>query len=538
MERKDLLQRHGELEELKQPELAEFRDLQRLFRPGEQEPGAQGQGGAVSEHLYDSTGMLAAENFSGGMFANTVNPADRWMALGLEDEDLAQWKPVALHLEQITNKVFASAAPASSQFYSEAPSQLGDLGVFGTGTMYSGANLETRRFVDKAVPVANSYFDVNLDGDVTEFNRDFGETIKVRHLRQRWRDAPGLDMFDENRPVRLIHATYPNPDFQPGALGDKGKAFASAYFSPDLQNFMVRGGDHEFPYHVIPWSKRSHRVWAYGPGHLARPDMATINEAGRTNIIGMHWDAEPIWLAGGDDGLYFSADDLYPDSLIWGGLREDGSRALDVLRRGADRRFSLEYDNQRRDAVRAAFYFALFQLLTSRPQVTATEFLGIQEEHLRLLAPNIVRIQNYGLSPWVTRRVRMLQRLDLLPPPPPELRDQTLTINYQSPLAKVQKLAAARASLQWVDGALALARVDPNVVDGVDTDEILKVLHEAYGVTARGRRDENAIMQIREAKAEAMKRQQQIQQAGQAVQVAAEAAHAEQASTLAQGRLQ
>ncbi|NJL73012.1 MAG: hypothetical protein HC888_16430 [Candidatus Competibacteraceae bacterium] len=90
---------------------------------------------------------------------------------------------------------------------------------------------------------------------------------------------------------------------------------------------------------------------------------------------------------------------------------------------------------QRRNAVREGFYFSLMQMVGS-PNMTATEWMGRQEEKLRLLGPNLGRIQSEFLSPLIKRRFGLLQRAEQLPPPPEEIQGSAMRIEYVSPLAR------------------------------------------------------------------------------------------------------
>jgi len=176
--------------------------------------------------------------------------------------------------------------------------------------------------------------------------------------------------------------------------------------------------------------------------------------------------------------------------------------------------------------------------LVNRPQMTATEFLGFQEEYLRQMGPNLGRIQSQGLAPLIARRYDILAQAGQIDPPPPELENQPLQIEYTSPLAKMQKAGEAKATLQYVTGMqqVAAATQDIGVMDNIDGDAVAAILHEAMGPPPSARRDPAAVAKLREQRAQLAAQREQLAQAGQAAEVSATNAHAAQAATLSTQR--
>jgi len=331
-----------------------------------------------------------------------------------------------------------------------------------------------------------------------------------------------------------VHAVEPNLEFRPGMLGPRGMPFASCYVSPDLKNLRVEGGYYEFPFHIPTWNERPNSAYPSGPGHNARADGNTLQEMERAFLVRANYDAEPPLLLENEDVL--RASDLTPNAVLYGAINEQGRQKAAFLEKKGSMSLGMQQSDQRRNAIRAAFYFGLMQVALQRPQMTATEFLGLQEESLKLMAPNLVRVQTGGLSTFITRRFRILDRAKQIPPPPPELARSRVTINYVSPLAKVQQLAEGRGVLQ-VQGAIEqMAVTDPSVRDHFNGDAAAPVVARAFSAVPSILRDPREVQQMRKLRAQQMAQQQQLDQAAQAVTIGAEAAHAQQATTLAKQR--
>lgn len=533
----EICSRFDELAAIRRVEEPEWRELAALFRPDQVGIGSaalDGRGETTRqtgyEDLFDSTQLYAIEAFEGGLFSQATNPMMPWFDLGLDDRDLTQWRPVKDWLGAAKRIMYASFAPAASGFYAETPSWFGDTGIFGGSALFSEEDQGGQRFVDRVMPVDQIFIDVDLAGRVNTVFRLW--TARGRQAKAWFRDALHGDLakVEDTKPLQLIHAVFPNPDFRAGMLGPRGKPFASVYLSPDLKNWRRDGGYYELPYHYIQWKRRPGRTYPIGPGHLARPDTAMLQEMERTHITAAQFAAEPPTMV--HDESVMTAADIVPNAVLYGTMSDQGKRLMDTLQRGEQVGLSMQQSEQRRAAIKEAFYFSLMQLV-NRPQMTATEFLGFQEERLRLMGPNLTRIQTYGLSPLISRRFHMLMRAGQLPPPPEEIRGRMVSVEYISPLAKALKAAEGKATMQWIAEVGQLAQFDPDVLDNVDTDRAAFVLGEALGRPPEVQRDPREVAARRQARAGAVQQQALLDQTQQAVSVAAEAAHAAQATSLA-----
>lgn len=530
-----ILARHDELKALRQPVERQWREIAQLMCP-EQEDMFTGnsRSNPAYDELYDATTLQAAEAFSGGIYGQMTNPANNWFEFGLEDEDLASWHPVKTWLWRQSRKAYGTFSVSRSKFYSEAPGWFGDLGIFGMGTMYSEEIVGEGRFLDRAIPLGESFIDVDAEGDVDTFHRAFKLTGRQAKGKFPELEALGTRVGDRTA-YEFIHAVFPNPEYDARRIGPAGKPFLSVYLSPQLREFMRVGGYRRMPYHVVMWKRRPGRVYPVGPGHIARPEAAMLNEMERTHLVAAQRAADPTILAHDEDT--FSPADYYPGNVVYGQVTDRGQALAQPLISGSNLQLSLDMSKERRDAIRQAFYFSIMQL-QNRPQMTATEFLGFQEEFLRQTGPQLGRIQTQGLAPLIARRYDILLNANQIEPPPPELENQPLRIVYTSPLAKMQKAAEARATIQYVIGVrqVADATQDMGVMDNVDGDAAAAILHEAMGPPPSLRRDPAAVEKLRQSRAQLAIQREQLAQEGAAAETNATNAHAAQAATLSTQR--
>ena len=524
-----VLERQSELANLRKQEESAWSDIARIIRPDDQNFSGMDNTQPPNDDVWDSTPLYAHDDFVGGLFGESVNPAERWMEFTVEDQELAKWGPVQSWLWGEATRIYASLSPAISTFYSEATSWFADGGAFGNGFIYQEEAPSMDRIVDQAMPLGQIYIDVDFAGQMNTLSRQF--FLSGRQKKARFKDYAGE--CDEKRRYKLTHLVEPNPDWKPGKLGTAGMAFTSTYVSEDDRDFEVKGGYYELPYHGLFWNTQAGRVWARGPGHLARADMNMNNEMSRSLLVDAQFSAEPIILTR-DDKL--TAAQIRPRAILSGYINEQGKQLMQFAQRGENSLRAEDKLKQVRDQIREAFLFSLWAIV-NRPQMTASEFMGWKEEKFRRLGPQLVRVHR-GLASFVARRWRILQRAGQTAPPPEELAGKPIAIEMVSPLAKAQKAATGRSVLQWIgslsDMAAATGRVE--VLDNINFDGSARVLHDAMVGNPDVINDQNMVAQMRQARAQLQAQAMQMEQATQAAGVFADVSHAQQAMTRSQQR--
>ena len=493
MDRRYILSRHEELRGLRVQEEPAWRDIAEMLSPEDNQftgPKTKADYGAI----YDSTPLYAHDDFVSGLFGQATNPANRWFLLGDADPEMSAYKPVKDWLWAVSNIIGYSFQPAVSPFYAEVPAWFADIGAFGNGALYT-QEFNDGRILDKSIPLRELYLERDVLGDLDTVHRAY--RMSRRQAARVFGESPGLSGMQGGE-VTIIHAVFRNDDWKPEKLDSH--RFHSVYCSPDVQGLWRVSGYREMPYHIPAWQRGIGPHWGRGPGHRVRADMRTLNEMERVHLVAANFAAEPPLLVHQDSDL--TAADIEPNALLHGGISEQGKELARVLNRSQNLQLSMQQSEQRRKAIRDGFYFSMMQVV-NRPQMTATEVLGYKEENLRLMGPNLARIQHGGLSPLIARRFAMLERMRVLPPPPRELEGRALSVQYISPLALAQKASEGRAVMQLVGATAQIAQFR---------------------------------LEVQRHRAQAQQRQTQLADAAQQVEIAATASHAAQAATLSGGR--
>lgn len=530
--RDELLTRQNELKSVRNRLEGTWRKIAKLLRPDDTEFWGVGAAEPVrrDEEIFDSTPLYALDAFVGGLFNQATNPVDRWFELGVADDpDLSKWGPVKTWLWGTASHLYTTLSPSVSGFYATAPAWFSDVGAFGLGALGQEEDLRNSRIIDAAVPLREIFIDVDAAGEIDTVHRE--RKLKGRQFKKRYRNYP--ETCKDQDSYTVIRCVRKNEDYNPQKFGDW--PWLSTVICTELRDWRMDGGHHDLPFHIPMWNKRSGSAYPSGPGHIARADMQMLQEMARSKIVAAQFDAEPPWLA--HDNSKLTAEDVVPNAFLYGAMGENGKRLAEPMERKSNLALTHHEIEQRRSAIRDAFYFSIMQLI-NRPQMTATEFLGFQEEKLKLMGPNLVRIQTGGLSPFVARRFMIQWRAGKIPPPPPELGGKGIDIVYVSPLAKAQKAAVARGTLQWVTalGNVAAATQDPSVMDNVEGDATARVLHDAFVGVPDVLRQPDAVAQLRQSRAAASQPDIALERTAKGVTIAAEAAHAAQAATLSSAR--
>jgi hypothetical protein len=145
------------------------------------------------------------------------------------------------------------------------------------------------------------------------------------------------------------------------------------------------------------------------------------------------------------------------------------------------------------------------------PAMTATE-VHVRVDLIRqLLGPIYGRLQAEYLQPLITRCFGLAFRAGVFAPPPDSLGGRNFTVQYQSPLARAQKLEEVTAIERFMGDVSVMAQVDPSVLDNVDTDEAVRHTGKGLGVPDAIIRPSDKVVEFRQKKQAAAAQAQQQQ---------------------------
>jgi len=488
---------------------------------------SQTPGAKRSELIYDGTAINAAELLSASLHGMLTNMSTPWFSLRFTNPELNDDDEAKEWLE-LTEGVMYQAFHRSN-FQEQIHELYDDLILFGTGVMLVESDPDTTfRFSTRHI--AECFLAEDQKGRVDTVYRKFRMFARAAinqfgadNVSQKILKTEERDPYDQ---VTIVHVVMPRDDRDKGKIDKINKPFASYYLDPEERKVLSEGGFDELPYVVPRWLKSSYEL-GYGrsPSMNALSDTKVLSKMSEITLRAAQKQIDPPLLVP-DDGF------MLPIRTVPGGLNfyRSGTRdRIEPLNIGANQPLGLNMEEQRRNAIRQAFY--VDQLIMSQgPQMTATEVLQRTEEKMRLLGPVLGRLQAELLQPLIGRCWNIMLRAELLPEAPPDLANDRIEIEYVSPLAKAQKQSEVQGVVRMIEMMQPIASLDPAALDHIDTDGLARHVINVLGVPASVVRGAFEVEMIRAQRAQQQQQQAEMQQQMAAAEAAGKAAPAVKAA--------
>jgi len=456
-----------------------------------------------SELVFDGTAIHAAEMLAASLHGMLTNPSSNWFSLRFKDRELDGDDEAKEWLEGVTDVMYSAFHRSN---FAEAVHELySDLVVFGTGVLMIEEDDETDiRFSSRHI--GECYLAEDAKGRVDTVYRKFKMTcVAMRtmfgeeNLPTRLLNKAKMSPYEE---IEVLHAVFPRETYDVTRKDKGNKPFASIYIDPHDKVIIQEGGFDELPFTCPRWLKASfERGYGRSPGMTALSDTKMLSKMSEVTIRSAQKQVDPPLMLP-DDGF------MMPIRTVPGGLNfyRSGTRdRIEPLNIGANNSLGLNMEEQRRNAIRSAFY--VDQLILSQgPQMTATEVIQRTEEKMRLLGPVLGRLQAELLQPLIERCYNILIRRKSFAPPPEFLANMDVDIEYVSPLAKAQRMGDVQSAMRLFEMLAPLSQVNPQVFDFVDMDGLAKYVINILGVPASTVKSDQQVAQERQ------ERQQQQQQ--------------------------
>ena len=299
--------------------------------------------------------------------------------------------------------------------------------------------------------------------------------------------------------------------------------FASYYFEPGEEHLISEGGFESIPYIVTRAYSDGRSPYSISPGTIALSDVLMINEIKRLMLQAGQLSVSPPMLMP-DRGL---VGRLNYSSGALNMYRKDGSvdaSDFQPLKLVGEFKLAMDLMQQAQKDVNAAFFVDLFLMIHNRTQAgkgtpTAMEIEQLATEKSFLLAPILINQQQENFNRLFERvfEIKKKER-GAIPPPPPELRDADIEIEYVSPLIRAQQSQKIQEMLQAVQEVNMIGQVFPQVMDILDGDALARNVLENRGVPQSCIRAVQEVMQLRQQKMQAQEDAQRQMQEQQLIQ--------------------
>lgn len=479
------------------------------------------KGDKRNQKIIDGTASFAARTLQSGMHAGITSPARPWMRLTVPDPDLAEYKTVKEWLHTVTQRMLTVFQKTNT--YNILPTLYGDLGVFATGAMaVMEDDLELLRCY--SYPVGSYALGVSERQIVDTFVREYIMTVRQVvaqfGIENVSKAVKGLyDRGEYMEKLTICWVVSPNEEYEEGKLGAKYLPWSSCHFEKDEtreDKFLRESGYNEFPIMAPRWDVTGEDIYGTEcPGMIALGDIKELQLLRKKKAMAISWMVNPSLqvpasLRNGQRVSQIPGDQTVVDDTSQGkGIRATHEINFNVEHVRAD-------IQDLRWMVKTAFYEPLFLMIAQSDdttQRTATEILERHEEKLVALGPMLERCNDELLDPLVDRAFAMMERAGMIPPPPDELINMKLSVDYISLMAQAQKSIGVKALDQFVMSMIPMAEINPEVIDKVNWFEIVSGYGSSLGVPPKAIRTDEEAMQLIQARQKAQQAAQQAEMA-------------------------
>lgn len=478
-----------------------------------------GTAAAQRSRIYDGTAIDSAEVFKSNISSWMTPENSRWFGLdaGQDDEMSTQWMDGAAQslFEWITSAGFGAV---SGECYSDlVPAGwfvlYADEAKDEQGNPIGGFNFEQwplhQCFVASSKPAGRvdtiyRLFSPTIEQLIAEYGIDkvsdesakmyregkLTEKVDVLWTIEPQRKGQGLKVLARNLPFRSVHVER------------------------QKKTVLREGGYHEFPCAVPRWRLIPGTPYATGIGSNVLPDVKTLNDIIRMELMSLDIAIAGMWKATDDGVMNPKTVRLGPRKIVMVGTMDN----MAPLTTGANFNVSFSKADQLRQSIRRTL-FTEYLTPSGGPVRSATEISRDMNQIRQLMAPIVGRMQSEFLQVLIERCFNIAFRAGALTaalgPVPEGLLDGDYTVKYISPLARSQKLEEVTAIDTFLAGLFAAAATaqDPTLLDTIKLDDAMYEKGIATGVPAKLLRGPDQLAEKREM--DAKNRQQANAQAQQ-----------------------
>ena len=474
------------------------------------------QGENRTNRLFDTEGIRANDELSAALHGMLTNPSLVWFGLNTGDGkvdqhvDAMKWysSSVAKMIQVLNN----------SNFQTEIMETYQDLGSIGTNALrMEDDNDDTIRF--HSTPIYGVVIDVNSKGDVDTVGRCY--EYSARQILEEFKitDENIKSMLEDevkntsSKKHEIIQMVMPRSaaDMK-GGVGSTAFPFMSVHVLRKGRLTLKEGGFEEFPYAVPRWSKTNKELYGRSPAMKVLADIKMVNSMKKVVIQGAQLAiAPPLQMT--DNGL------LHPLNVKPYGTnyRRPNSDKIEPLFTGSNVNIGIEVLELVKNSIREAFLLNKLNLVES-DRMTATEVIQRRDEQLRTLGPILGRLHRELLKPIIDRLFSIMDRKNMFDELPDVLKQKLgdsggkLDIKYVSSIAQAQLTVQSENMVRALSASASILEFQPQVMDFIDGDALLKKNMAIYGVDGIILRSDTEVEQIRADRAEQQQKLAEQQQ--------------------------
>lgn len=488
-----------------------------------------------SRPLYDGHSIRVFRYVESGLYSGNSSPNRPWFNFALKRDRGGQSTAT-----QATKVWFGTCVSilsmifAGSNFYRVVRSNYGQLGRFGNAAAIMddddefginciglkigefACDVNRKGKVDTLLRWVQMTTRQLVDGYVRQLDGSMDWSLVHPSVQSAWNSSSYTTTFT------VYQLIEPNSEYREGAWAAAGMKWRSVKWmecDTDKNRVLENRGYIDQPFWVARWAVDGTDVWATGPGRDALPDMRELQAQSKRKGEVTDMVVKPPTQGPRDfrmrPGQHTALANVDAGKVEV--VYEAPYQAINLV--GQD-------VQECRRAISEATYADLFMAITERDGVQPLNDLETQlrnDEKMTQLGPVIESINVDMLKVAVERAFGIAVRGGLFPPPPEELEDEELDIEFISVLAQAQKMMGAGQTERSLAFVGAVSQFQPDAIDLVDGDALVRDHWERSAAPAVGMRDQSVVDQIR-ANRQQQQQQERMAQMAQPAKAGVEAA--------------
>lgn len=466
--------------------------------------------------IFDTTGSDSARLLAASMLSGLTPPNSQWFNLRIPSvaefdipQDSREW------LESASRQLFQMIH--SSNYDAEAYEFFLDIVIGGQCGLYVDLN-DNNEMTFEFWPLASMYVAQTLRTDridtvYRQYSLTAGQAVSmfgINNVPNAVREEYRKDT-DSAKPFEFIHAIRPRIKNGKQARGKFAKSlpFESVHVCRKSGTVVHEGGYHEFPVIIPRWMNVPNTAYAVGPLDAALPDIKTLNKIIQMVLTNGEMAIAGTFVAKEDGVINPSTIRIGPRNIIFAA----DTNNLKPLSSGGNFNIAAVEIQRLQAQIRKVMMSDQLQP-TDGPAMTATE-VHVRTQLIRqLLGPIYGRFQAEFLHPLIARCFGLAFRAGFLGEPPESLSEFEFVPQYQSPLARAQKMEEVNAINNFEASMVGVMQVSPEVADNYDFDKAARKKADLIGVPVELLRTPREVDKTRKNRVEAQIAQQ-MQQLGQ-----------------------
>lgn len=496
------------------------------------------RGDRRNNKIINNRATMASRTTASGMMSGITSPARPWFNLAPVARAIMEFGPVKSWFYECTQRM--RDVFLRSNLYQVLPTCYQEMCTFGTGCIWVDEHPDTVIRCE-AFTWGEYWISNGADGRAAAIYREFKWTVNqlVQKFGLEALSPASKALYENNNGDQFISCAQRvelNMNANPDRAGSRNLPFSALTWETGAPGDQVLEdrGYHEFPAMAVRWESMPGDAYGTGPGRICLGDVKALQLYERQAARMTETGANPPLQAPAE--LRGQPSSTIPGGVTYVPMVGGQNQMAPIYQPNAAWLSPIQAKIQEHEGrINEAFFVDLFLMVSQLDTVrTATEIAARKEEKMLMLGPVLERINDELLDPLIDRTFNIMLRQSipiwsgiidgdpLLPPPPEELinANSEIQAEYVSILAQAQKSQNVLGLERFATLAGNLSGAFPEVLDKVNSDQLIEEYADAIGVVPTVVRGADEVAAIREQRAQ----QQQAEQAQQAMGAAIQGA--------------